>query len=57
VPAPRRRCPAPGLGRAGVRRLARLTLSCDHRVIDGAVGAAFLRFLGDILQDPPRLLL
>jgi len=39
------------------RSLVRLTLSCDHRVIDGAVGAAFLRFLGDVLEDPSRLLL
>jgi len=29
-----------------------VTLSCDHRVIDGAVGAAFLRELADMLEDP-----
>ena len=45
------------LGALSVRTLMRLTLSCDHRVIDGAVGAAFLRFLGDIIEDPSRLLL
>jgi pyruvate dehydrogenase E2 component (dihydrolipoamide acetyltransferase) len=35
-----------------VRRRMRITLSCDHRVIDGAVGAAFLRELADMLEDP-----
>ena len=35
-----------------VRQRMRLTLSCDHRVIDGAVGAAFLRELADMLEDP-----
>jgi pyruvate dehydrogenase E2 component (dihydrolipoamide acetyltransferase) len=29
-----------------------LTLSCDHRVIDGAVGAAFLAELKSILENP-----
>jgi pyruvate dehydrogenase E2 component (dihydrolipoamide acetyltransferase) len=35
-----------------VRQRMRVTLSCDHRVIDGAVGAAFLRELADMLEDP-----
>jgi len=35
-----------------VRQRMRLTLSCDHRVIDGAVGAAFLRDLADTIQNP-----
>ncbi len=34
-----------------------LTLSCDHRVIDGAVGAAFLRDLVEMMEDPIRVLL
>ena len=34
------------------RQLMRMTLSCDHRVIDGAVGAAFLRDLADTLENP-----
>ncbi len=34
------------------RQRMRLTLSCDHRVIDGAVGAAFLRELADTLENP-----
>lgn len=33
-----------------------LTLSCDHRVIDGAVGAAFLKELKDMLENPIRAL-
>ena len=34
----------------------KLTLSCDHRIIDGAVGAAFLKELKDIIEDPIRAL-
>ncbi len=30
----------------------KVTLSCDHRVIDGAVGADFLRTLKEIAEDP-----
>jgi len=33
-----------------------LTLSCDHRVIDGAVAAEFLRELKAIMEDPVRVL-
>jgi len=32
------------------------TLSCDHRVVDGAVGAAFLKNLKELLEEPLRLL-
>jgi len=35
--------------------MATLTLSADHRVVDGAVGAEFLRALRDRLQDPGAL--
>jgi pyruvate dehydrogenase E2 component (dihydrolipoamide acetyltransferase) len=34
-----------------------LTLSCDHRVVDGAVGATFLAALKDLLEKPALLLL
>ena len=34
-----------------------LTLSCDHRVIDGAVGAAFLADVKKMLEQPIRALL
>ena len=33
-----------------------LTLSCDHRVVDGAIGAAFLAELRDLLEHPMRIL-
>jgi pyruvate dehydrogenase E2 component (dihydrolipoamide acetyltransferase) len=33
-----------------------MTLSCDHRVVDGAVGAAFLSELRGLLERPMRLL-
>ena len=39
-----------------IRALMTLTLSCDHRVIDGAVGAAFLKTLKDMLEEPIRTL-
>jgi pyruvate dehydrogenase E2 component (dihydrolipoamide acetyltransferase) len=34
----------------------KVTLSCDHRVVDGASGAKFLNSFKDILQDPIRIL-
>ncbi|HRE83088.1 MAG TPA: pyruvate dehydrogenase complex dihydrolipoamide acetyltransferase [Opitutaceae bacterium] len=34
-----------------------LTLSCDHRVVDGAVGAQFLSALRDILEKPALILI
>jgi len=33
-------------------RRMRMTMSCDHRVIDGATGAAFLRTLKGMLENP-----
>ena len=33
-----------------------MTLSCDHRVVDGAVGAAFLAELRTLLEQPMRIL-
>jgi pyruvate dehydrogenase E2 component (dihydrolipoamide acetyltransferase) len=33
-----------------------VTLSCDHRVIDGAVGGRFLKDLKDMIEDPIRAL-
>ncbi|TGL99646.1 pyruvate dehydrogenase complex dihydrolipoamide acetyltransferase [Leptospira jelokensis] len=37
-------------------RILSLTLSCDHRVIDGAVGAEFLKTLRSFLEKPNLLL-
>ncbi len=34
----------------------KLTLSCDHRVVDGATGAQFLQTVKEILENPLRLL-
>jgi len=34
----------------------KVTLSCDHRVVDGAAGAKFLQTLKDILEEPMRLI-
>jgi pyruvate dehydrogenase E2 component (dihydrolipoamide acetyltransferase) len=33
----------------------KITLSCDHRVVDGATGAQFLQTLSDLLEEPLRL--
>lgn len=35
-----------------VRRRLRITMSCDHRVIDGASGAQFLKTLRTLLENP-----
>ncbi len=35
----------------------KLTLTCDHRVVDGATGAAFLQTLKAMLEEPVRLLI
>jgi pyruvate dehydrogenase E2 component (dihydrolipoamide acetyltransferase) len=40
----------------GVGRRLSLTLSCDHRVMDGAMGARFLQDLKRLLEEPLRLL-
>ena len=39
-------------GAVVVRRRMRITMSCDHRVIDGATGAAFLKTLVGMLENP-----
>ncbi len=43
-------------GALGVGRRMMLTLSCDHRVMDGAMGARFLQDLRRLLEEPLRLL-
>ena len=44
-------------GAVQVRRRMRVTMSCDHRVIDGATGAAFLKTLKQMLENPLAMLL
>jgi pyruvate dehydrogenase E2 component (dihydrolipoyllysine-residue acetyltransferase) len=40
----------------GVGRRMKLTISCDHRVMDGAMGARFLQDVKRLLEQPLRLL-
>ncbi|HEY9515999.1 MAG TPA: dihydrolipoamide acetyltransferase family protein, partial [Gemmatimonadaceae bacterium] len=42
-------------GAVVVRKRMRLTMSCDHRVVDGATGAKFLRTLRGMLENPLML--
>ncbi|HEY9006509.1 MAG TPA: pyruvate dehydrogenase complex dihydrolipoamide acetyltransferase [Ohtaekwangia sp.] len=35
----------------------KVTMSCDHRAVDGAVGSAFLKTLKGLLEDPIRILI
>jgi len=43
-------------GQPAVRPMLTLTLSCDHRVVDGARGARFLDELAGLIEDPLRAL-
>ncbi len=36
--------------------IMKVTLSCDHRSVDGATGAAFLQTLKSLLEEPVRML-
>ncbi|HEV8265843.1 MAG TPA: dihydrolipoamide acetyltransferase family protein [Gemmatimonadales bacterium] len=49
--------PVAEAGQVTVRRRLRLTMSCDHRVIDGATGAQFLKTLKQMLENPLAMLL
>ena len=42
-------------GEPVVRQRVRLTMSCDHRIIDGAVGAKFLQTLRRLVENPLML--
>ena len=42
-------------GAVQVRRRMRITMSCDHRVIDGALGAKFLQTLRRLIENPLML--
>ena len=43
-------------GQVVVRNRMKITMSCDHRVIDGALGAAFLATLKGMLEEPAAIL-
>lgn len=43
-------------GELTIGNMMKVTLSCDHRVVDGAVGSAFLQTFKGLLEDPVRLL-
>lgn len=43
-------------GEIKIANMMKVTLSCDHRTVDGATGAKFLQTLQQILEDPIRLL-
>ncbi|GGF24203.1 pyruvate dehydrogenase complex dihydrolipoamide acetyltransferase [Hymenobacter cavernae] len=44
-------------GQLAIGNVMKVTLSCDHRVVDGASGAAFLQTLKALLEDPMRMLI
>jgi pyruvate dehydrogenase E2 component (dihydrolipoamide acetyltransferase) len=44
-------------GEVVIRRRMRVTMSCDHRVIDGASGARFLRTFRAMLENPLEMLI
>lgn len=44
-------------GQLAVGHRMTMTLSCDHRVVDGAMGAAFMKDLKALLESPSALLL
>ena len=44
-------------GEVVVRQIMRVTMSCDHRVIDGATGAKFLQTFKKILENPLLLMI
>jgi 2-oxoisovalerate dehydrogenase E2 component (dihydrolipoyl transacylase) len=43
-------------GQLAVRQVCTLSLSFDHRIVDGELGSAFLRDVGSMLTDPLRIL-
>ena len=43
-------------GKIEIGHIMKVTLSCDHRVVDGATGAQFLQTLKSLLEEPVRML-
>lgn len=46
-----------GEGQVVVQDRMKVSLSCDHRVVDGAVGAQWLSVWRDIMENPLKMLL
>ena len=44
-------------GSLEIRDRMRVTMSCDHRVIDGATGAKFLQTLKQYIENPLSLVI
>jgi pyruvate dehydrogenase E2 component (dihydrolipoamide acetyltransferase) len=44
-------------GEIVVRNVMNVTMSCDHRVIDGATGAKFLQTFKQMLENPVLMLM
>ena len=44
-------------GQVVAGNVMKVTMSCDHRAVDGAVGSAFLKTLKGLLEDPVRILI
>ena len=44
-------------GQIVIRHMVNLSLSCDHRVVDGAIAALFIRDMAKLLEDPKLQLL
>ncbi|MGH7465547.1 MAG: dihydrolipoamide acetyltransferase family protein, partial [Longimicrobiales bacterium] len=43
-------------GEMVVRPRMRMTMSCDHRVVDGATGAKFLQTVRELIEDPMMMI-
>jgi pyruvate dehydrogenase E2 component (dihydrolipoamide acetyltransferase) len=43
-------------GQPAVQPMITLTLTCDHRIVDGARGAQFVQSLAELIEEPLRLL-
>ena len=44
-------------GKIDIVNLMNVTISCDHRVIDGAVAAMYINVIKDLIENPSRLLI
>jgi len=55
--APARQRPVVKNGALAIATVMSCTLSCDHRAVDGAVGAQFLAAFKKLVEDPLTMLL